>query len=59
MKERNQKGSGGERVSTRGVDRTASLLRTPLLSAPVVADSPTGTWKRYCADRLRHFAAGR
>jgi hypothetical protein len=58
MKERNQKGSSDDRASTRGVDRTAAL-RTPLLSAPVVADSPTGTWKRYCADRLRHFAAGR
>lgn len=58
MKERNQKGSGGDRGSTRVVDRSAPL-RTPLLSAPVVADSSTGTWKRYCADRLRHFAAGR
>jgi hypothetical protein len=62
MKERNQKGSSGSRASTRVVDRSAPL-RTPLLSAPTVADSPTptctNTWKRYCDDRLRHFAAGR
>jgi hypothetical protein len=58
MNERNQKGSSADRVPTRIVDR-ASALRTPLNRTPVVADSSTGTWKKYCADRLRHFAAGR
>jgi hypothetical protein len=62
MKERNQKGSSADRVSTPAVDRPAPL-RTPLLSAPAVSDSPsttcTNTWRRYCDDRLRHFAAGR
>ena len=58
MKERNQKGTTGDRPSRGSTARTVAL-RPRILAAPVVVDSAAQSWKSYCASRLRHFASGR
>jgi hypothetical protein len=58
MKESNGKGPSGGHLSARNGERIAARA-APVRSAPVVADSSAGTWKKYCESRLRHFALGR
>ena len=38
---------------------TAGTLRKPLAPTPVIADASDQLWRKYCATRLRQFAAGR
>lgn len=58
MKERHAKDPAGDRPR-RLATGTAGTLRKPLAPTPIIADASDQLWRKYCATRLRQFAAGR